>query len=328
LSSPPRREWLELAKYWKSGHLEPLWFLADPQRTDIELIDPQSRADYSDIRWSFRSLSALGGMRPSAVRWYRMPAPGWFAEEGWALTPESAGIARLMGRGPSQGPITAWVRRRAHPVQALIGGRHLGAQGDSAVDFVMAVDGHDVAQWQSAPGFFLQKIELPAGVLRGDGLAALTIRALSGVGGSADTAIEQFDLQATDALMWGYENGWLEAEYAPDLGVWRWTSDRATLRIVGASSPIEITIRVERPRRYFDDDPIVRMLAGDEVVGQTTFASGETWKVTVPLESLLRTDGRVTVETNRTFVPAERGEGVDRRRLGLRVFDVRVASQH
>ena len=70
------------------------------------------------------------------------------------------------------------------------------------------------------------------------------------------------------------------------------------------------------------------MLAGDEVVGQTTFASGDTWTVTVSLDALLRTDGRVTVETNRTFVPAERGDGGDRRRLGLRVFDVRVASQH
>ena len=328
LPSPPRREWLELARYWKEGHQEPLWFLADPRRTDVALLDPGSRADYSDIRWGFDSLSTLGGMRPFAVRWYRMPAPGWFAEEGWALTPESAGIARLMGRGPSQGPINAWVRRRETATHVLIGGRHLGAAGDPPVRFAMAVDGRDVAQWESGPGFFLQKFDLPAGTLRGEGLAALTVRALSGVGGSVDTAIEQFDLQPTDGLMWGYEDGWLEAEYTPDLGVWRWTSDRATVRIVGASSAVEITLRVERPRRYFDDDPIVRMLAGDEVVGQTTFASGDTWTVTVSLDALLRTDGRVTLETNRTFVPAERGEGGDRRRLGLRVFDVRVASQH
>ena len=197
------------------GTQEPLWFLADPRRTDVALLDSRSRADYSDIRWGFNSLSTLGGMRPFAVRWYRMPAPGWFAEEGWALTPESAGIARLMGRGPSQGPINAWVRRRETATHVLIGGRHLGAAGDPPVRFAMAVDGRDVAQWESGPGFFLQKFDLPAGTLRGDGLAALTVRALSGVGGSIDTAIEQFDLQPTDGLMWGYEDGWLEAEVHP-----------------------------------------------------------------------------------------------------------------
>ncbi len=33
--------------------------------------------------------------------------------------------------------------------------------------------------------------------------------------------------------MWGYGEGWQEAEYSMALGVWRWTSDRATLRIAG-----------------------------------------------------------------------------------------------
>ena len=79
----------------------------------------------------------------------------------------------------------------------------------------------------------------PPETLRGDGLArAHDSVAISGVGGSVATAIEQFDLQSTDALMWGYDEGWHEAEYNPALGVWRWTSERATLRIVGASSPL------------------------------------------------------------------------------------------
>ena len=50
-----------------------------------------------------RAPAGVWRMRPAAVRWYRMPAPGWFAEEGWSLTPETAGIAGLMGRGPHLG---------------------------------------------------------------------------------------------------------------------------------------------------------------------------------------------------------------------------------
>src|SRR5262249_44150085 len=98
LPSPPRREWLELARYWRDGHVAPLWFLADPRRSDLALIDPQSRGDHVDFAWTFSSLSQMGGMRPAAVSWYRMRPPGWFAEEGWALTPETAGMARLAGK--------------------------------------------------------------------------------------------------------------------------------------------------------------------------------------------------------------------------------------
>jgi hypothetical protein len=328
LPSPPRLEWLELAKYWRAGSTAPLWFLADPQRSDVALIDPRSRLDRVDVGWHFESLSALGGMRPSGVHWYRMPPPGWFVEEGWALTPEAAGIAELMGRGPSSGPIVAWVRRRAEPATVLVGGRHLGAASDPAVSFFMAVEGTEVARWDARPGFFLEKFDLPAEALGGDGLARLSIRSTSSIGGSIATAIEQFDLQSAGVLMWGYDTGWHEAEYEPSLGVWHWTSDRATLRIVGASSPLVITVRVDRPRKYFNDDPIVRMLAGDDVLGQTTFAAGETWTVRVPLEALARAGGRLTIETNRTFVPADRAGRPDQRRLGLRVFGVNIAAEH
>ncbi len=74
-------------------------------------------------------------MRPSAVRWYRMPAPGWFAEEGWSLTPEAAGMSRLMGRGPHLEPIVAMVRRRPGAARVLIGGRNLAGSQRSGRAF-------------------------------------------------------------------------------------------------------------------------------------------------------------------------------------------------
>ena len=150
LASPPRREWFELARYWREGHSEPLWFLADPRRTDLMLVDPRSRADFTDFRWQFSSLADIGGMRPGAARWYRMPSPGWFAEEGWALSPETAGIARLMGRGPSLAPITAWIRRRPEATHIVVGGRHLGAPSDPPATFVIAIDGREAGNRRPA----------------------------------------------------------------------------------------------------------------------------------------------------------------------------------
>ena len=327
LASPPRREWLELTKYWREGHTAPLWFLADPRRSDLALIDPRSRNDRLDFVWGWTSLSDLGGMRPRAVHWYRLTPPGWFAEEGWALTPETAGIARLMGRGPSIAPITAGVRRRPESVHVLVGGRHLGGANEPPVTMITAIDGTDVAQWTVVPGFFLHEFDLPAGALAGEGLATLSLRSISGQGGSIATSIEQFDLQSTDTLMWGYAEGWHEAEFEPALGVWRWTSDRATLRIVANDRPVTVTVQVESPERYFDDLPTVRMLAGSQVLAETRFEASLVWRVVVAPALLQQSGGHVTIETNRTFVPAERGQQNDRRVLGLRVFAVDVSVQ-
>jgi hypothetical protein len=237
-------------------------------------------------------------------------------------------MARLMGRGPSLGPITAWVRRRPEAVRLLVGGRHLGSTGDPPARFEMAVDDRRVAEWESGTGFFVRDLALPAGTLDGDGpLAALTLTSAGVDGTRVDTAIEQFDLQSKGALMWVYDEGWQEAEYDPAVGLWRWASDRSTLRIVDAGTPVAVTLHVEAPRRYFDRDPHVRLMTGSRVIGETSFHDDAIWRVVVPLDALLASDGRVTIETDQTFVPAERSGGADRRRLGLRVFGVGVAPQ-
>lgn len=324
LPSPPRLEWQELVKYWKSGRTEPLWFLADPMRSDLALIDPASQQDSTEFRWPLVARPAFGGMRPSAVRWYRLPAPGWFAEEGWSLTPETSGISGLRGRAPYLGPITAQVRRRAGFARVLIGGRNLAGPNDPAARFTMSIDGVLFQSWEAGPGFFLKVFEIPAGRLSGDGaFAALTVQSAAVSGSAAiPTAIEQFDLQDDQSAMWGYGEGWQEAEYSPALGVWRWTSERATLRIAGPPRSVQLTLRIESPLRYFDEAPRVRALAGDRELAASAIASTREWTFDVPADALAASNGAVTIETNRTFVPAERGAAADRRRLGLRVFAI------
>ncbi len=328
LPAPPRLEWLELAKYWKSGRVEPLWFLADPSRSDVGLIDPLSRQDFTDVRWPLVSRPAFGGMRPSSVRWYRMPAPGWFVEEGWSLTPEAAGISRVMARAPHLDPIVAHIRRRPEAARMLIGGRNLAGAADPSARVTLSIDGTSFQELIAAPGFFLHVFEIPAGRLVGEGsLAALAIHSTP-VSGAAPipTAIEQFDLQPADRLMWAYDTGWQEAEYSPALGVWRWTSDRAIVRIIGEARPVRITLHVESPLRYFDEAPLVRALAGDRELAVTTLSASREWTFDVPADALRASAGAVTIETDRTFSPAERSGGADERRLGLRVFSVQVSN--
>jgi hypothetical protein len=325
LPSPPRREWLELARYWREGNTAPIWFLADPRRTDLALIDPRSRADRRDFSWRFSSLSQIGGMRPAALQWYRLSPPGWFADEGWALTPETAGISRAMQRGPHLGPIIAWVRRRADAAQVLIGGRHLGGPQNPPVTFTMTVDGRPAAKWQADPGFFLQVFNLPAGSLAGgDSPARLGVSSTVASGGSVPTAIEQFDLQTAGALMWGFGEGWHEAEYNPRVGLWRWASERAALRIINAETPVSVRLQIESPLRYFETSPAVKVSVAGRVLSEIRPAGDTVMEVTVPPDALRDAGGLVVVETDRMFVPAERDGVPDQRRLGLRVFGVSV----
>jgi len=327
LPSPPRQEWLVLASYWKSGHVQPVWFLADPARSDLALIDPASRSDSTDFEWPLVARPAFGGMRPAAVRWHRLTAPGWFAEEGWSLSPETSGIARVMGRGPHLGPIAAMVRRRDNAARMLIGGRNLAGPTDPAARFTVSIDGVAVQQFDAAPGFFLEVVDLPAGRLSGDGpYATLTVQSTAVSGASpVPAAIEQFDLQESTATMWGYDEGWQEAEFNMALGVWRWTSERATLRIVGPQRAVRITMTIESPLRYFDEPPLVRARAGERLLAETTLGSDREWVFEVPADVLAGSQGAVTIETDKWFVPAERGNAMDQRRLGLRVFAIRVS---
>lgn len=328
LPAPPRLEWLELNKYWRSGRAEPVWFLADPTRSDLALIDPHSRQDFTDVRWPLVARPAFGGMRPSAVRWYRMPAPGWFVDEGWSLTPEAAGMARLMTRGPHISPVAAGIRRRSQAARLLIGGRNLAAPADPAARVTLSIDGTPFQEWTAQPGFFLHVFDVPAGRLMGEGsFATLTVQSTP-VSGSAPIpiAIEQFDLQNADQLMWAYDNGWQEAEYSPALGVWRWTSDRSTLRIVGAAWPVRVTLSIESPLRYFDEAPLVRATAADKELAVTTLSASREWTFEVPADALAASGGAITIETNRTFSPAERSGAADQRRLGLRVFSIQVSN--
>ncbi len=77
--------------------------------------------------------------------------------------------------------------------------------------------------------------------------------------------------------------------------------------------------------RYFDRAPRVRVMAGEREVASTTVdRCSRVWTVDVPADAVAASGGLLTIETDETFVPAERGGPPDFRRLGLRIFGVQV----
>ena len=185
LPAPPKHEWLQLVNYWNSGGRRPIWFVADPLRSDLALIEHAPPRTY---RWAIDQPVLFGGMRPNEMDWYSINPPDWYLGEGWAITPESAGVVREDGREPGVRPIQGWIRRWPVPSTLMIGGRNL-ADGGGAGLVRIDIDGRQVDEASVAPGFFLRMIDVPAfDPATGGDYATVTVTA-----DRQNLAIEQFD---------------------------------------------------------------------------------------------------------------------------------------
>jgi hypothetical protein len=319
LAAPPNHEWLEAVKYWISGGTKTIWFVADPLRTDLALVDRRD-AWTAHYRWALERHDLIGGVRPDVMDWYRLREPSWYLGEGWALTPETAGVAQEDGRGPGRGGIQGWIRRRPQASTLMIGGRHLAPSGPDA-HLRVAIDGNPLANVPVAPGFFLSFFELRPGSLDGEGdYARLTVSA-----DSPRVAVEQFDAQSSNRIVFGFGDGWQEAEYNPTTGLqWRWMSERAVVRVHAAGRGVALTLKGEPPSVYFSRPSRVVVRAGGQIVSTETVWKNFDLEVRIPA-SLVTPPGSeesaITIETDQFYVPAERSRRTrDRRHLGLRVF--------
>ncbi len=330
LHAPPKLAWREMAEHITEDGRTPVWFFRNPRATDLALLDPSSQVLRRAYRWPFPTRTYLGGVRPDGVDWIDISNPGWVAFEGWHLTPETAGLAVSTGAGLGAGPIRAAIRSRTGAARALIGGRHLGRAGDPDIVFRLAVDGRVVETWTAtaAAPFFLRFVDLPGGSLAGPARwVPLTIEARRADTGafSPSAAIEQFDVQDAGRLMVGYDAGWHEQELQPATGTtWRWTSERAVLRILPADRDVVLDVAGEVPVRQFPQPTTATIRAGLQVLHEQQIRGEFHWTLRVPGSALAASGGLVTIDANQTFRPSDRGENADRRALGLRVYSVRV----
>jgi len=322
LQSAPRDEVWDVLRYWDAGGAAAVWFLANPARTDLALIDPSSVREVGRFSWPFNAQSLAGNTRPNDVIWYEVHEPGWYLHEGWALTPEIAGRSARIGRGPSLGGIEARVRRRGSAATLMIGGRNLAGPGGPSARVRVSFDGRDLLAADVSPGFFTRILALPAGALGGEpGLGTLRVVA----SGGAPISVEQFDVQDAGRVVFAFGAGWHEPEYNLEERVlWRWTSDRAELLVRHEGHVVEVELRGEAGGGIFDRPRRITLQAGEAVLAETEARGEFVIRAVVPPGVLDGAGGAVAVTTDATFVPRERGESRDPRRLGLRVYRTRV----
>jgi hypothetical protein len=218
-------------------------------------------------------------------------------------------------------------------MRLMIGGRHFSAAGDPPVVFEAAIDGAVVSTWKvdPAPGgvSFLRFFDLRDGLPEGKAAyARLTIaaRAEPSSRPTPQVAIRQFDIQPADALVYGFGEGWHEAEYETATGLrWRWSSGRSVLQVAPPQG-VEVILHGESPLKYFDAPPIVRITAAGRVVGELRPDREFTWRVVVPADAVQRANGAIAVEVDRVYLPGPAEGTSDTRRLGIRLFDTQVRS--
>ncbi len=314
LPAPPQHEWLEAVKYWAGGGVAPVWFFVDPRRTMIDLVQHGEPTRY---RWSLPHKVLIGGARPDEMDFYRVEAPDWFVGEGWALTPEAAGIAEADGRGPSIAPIAMWLSRRVAGGAMIVGGRNFSPTPSTIMIGAPGTIQPLFPPFTAPPGAFfhifpLSTFELPPT----QDYVRLVMRA------SPETrvAIEQFDVAASRAIF-AYGAGWQEQEFNPRTGArWRWLSERGELRFAMPTPRLTLRIEGEDPTTYFSRGSRLTARAGDRVIFDDVLTSDFALDLPVP-------DGIqvVTLETDQVFQPADRTRGSqDRRHLGLRIFKCEV----
>lgn len=325
------REWLGPAEFWRGGGSGPVWFLADPRRTDLALIDPHARRRVTSFTWAVADRPELGGARPTGVDLYVFDTPLWFAGPGWPLTPEVAGLARAAGLGLHRAPLDAWVRRGQGALHLVMGGRHLEGPVRAA-RLTLALDGVPFDSWSFTPTHpgesFTRFVALPA--LDGRGAqpyARLTLSAAAADGGATPVvAVEQFDVRRTDQLVSALAEGWHEAEYDTVRGIgWRWTSERSVIRVAPARG-FTIRLRGESPLRYLDTAPHLRVTAGSKTIAARAPSSDFDWRVDVSDADAAAAGGVVAIETDRVYLPGPAEGTSDARHLGVRLFEIDITA--
>jgi hypothetical protein len=325
LPSPVMRESTALAAYWHAGGRAPVWYLADPARGDLELIDPLSRRVHAHYTWMFPREKFISGVRPDILDVVAIDSPpGWFAETGWHLTPETLNISEQQRRDEG----IAYIRNRPDGALLVIGGESTHAAGGPAARVSVTVGDRLFAEWDVVAGSrFFKRIPVDAGWLAGDGGFSRLVASYKGANGRPERVrLTQFMVASPGSVFHVQHAGWNEVEYSDQMQRrWQWTTARAETFVNSAGRDLTLTLAGESPLRYFDTPPHVTIRAGNHVLATAQPSDDFEMTVKVPAAALASADGMLTIETDQSFVPHERsGSSPDRRTLGLRLFDMKI----
>lgn len=312
--------------HFATGATAPVWLFADRRPGDVMPFDWRSRRMVREFLQESEVRYLVGQAREDDVRWWEIETPRWMLGGGWALSPDMAGITFSSGRDPRLVPADGLLRRLDVPTRVMIGGRYL--DGDRPARVIADIDGREVSRWTVTPQApaFLQWVEIPAGGLSGDGAyarLAVRVEAVDGAGQVPRVAFDQFDFAPAGEAVAGLGDGWYGPEIDETDRFYRWASSVTTVVVHGAG-PMRLTLEGASPLRDFERPTTIVVSVDGREAGRIVVADDFSDTIDLPAAMFTTTPSRVTIDLDQAFVPAERGESTDQRRLGLRFFRVEV----
>ncbi len=316
LESPPGGAARGLGDYWLRGGSKPVLFVGDPSRTDLESVDPAARRPLGRWSWPFRADLFMTGARPSSAELVRIDPPRWFAGKGFVLSLEAGRLSEM----PALTERRAYLRRSLQASFLMVSGEPIGAGGQYAVD--LELEGRRLGSFPCvepvARGLLLEAADAEGGYRE---LVARTHRA--GVAEGAPFALKGLAYGPLDAAALVPAGGWFYPETDEDDRSFRWTSARAASLAHVPAGGARLTIAGRVPSEYVGAGARLA-LAIDGVEVARAVVEGSDFRFETPLPPGAPEFREVTLATDRTFVPDRVQRNGDRRRLGLRVYELRV----
>jgi hypothetical protein len=302
-----------LAEAWRAGRRDPILFVAEPRRTDLESIDPKARTLRGRWAWPAATARLLSGERPDAAELVEIHPPAWFAGPGWGLT-----LERAAPGGPMPAERTAWIRVAPRDMVLLLAGEPT----DDAAGFecALAVRGKRLdARTCADPWLAAYDVGFPSG----DVYAPVTFATLRGGAlAEAPFALRGLAFGPRSQALAVHGTGWHYPETDRDGRPFRWASGEARSLVHVPPGGGRVVVEGEVPPRHVALPVTVALESGGRSVRVATEGHFR-----LELAADPGPPREVTLTSDREFVPDDVQHNGDRRRLALKVESFAVSAR-
>lgn len=301
----PNEEWRALNRYWVRGEQRPIWFLRDPQRSTLRLVDPAAQTHIAAWRVADPVARLIQGARPTEIELVRLDPPRWFVENGVYVPPAEPARA-------ADAPHVIFVRPDRHAQDVELAGI---ADREVAVDVAV---GDGPRQPRAVQQAFSIRASVPS--RRPLDPPYIPIRIFAG----APVRFTELSLTSEGRERLQMVRGFYQIEREGQSGTYRWMAPRAEAVVVRSGAPVRLRLRGRVPVDRLEF-PLTIQVNADGTTLTTHEVQGEDVVVEVELgEAEAGSTTALTFIASQSFVPHSVEHNGDTRELALRVYDLAV----
>lgn len=300
------REWQTLARFWRSGRRETVWFLKEPRRMTLLLFGRDAQQTVRRWSWPAELQSLLQGARPGTVELVKMTAPLWLPDKGFMARFEE----RFSGLESGIHRVELQPGKEA---RVFIASGALAA-GHETADISLRARDAVVMKTQVGREFSLHTL-LPR--LAGDTYVPVTLES------STPFIVKDVFFERAGRHVIRPGPGFHLVEHDEAGQRFRWTTERARASVYLPAPRARLIVKGRAPR------PIVLPISIRLEWNGAPLAAFDVDQEEFSYETeLLRGDsdwGELTIAPSSTFVPDELSGNGDQRVLGVRIHQLRLS---